>query len=100
VALGFLGHKLYGKLKRHRNFEEAFAAAAFAGCIGAFGSMMLGDWVIPFAYNQTITGFDHSVYTWILLGGMVSLYHIVRARESAETLSKEMLKRNGKCENY
>lgn len=100
VALGFLGYGLYRRLKRYRNFEEAFAAATFAGCIGAFGSMMLGDWVIPFAYNQTITGFDHSVYTWLLLGGMVSLYHIVRARESTEVLSEEMLKRNGKRENH
>jgi hypothetical protein len=37
---------------------------------------MLGDWVLPFAYNQTIVGFDHSVYTWLFLGGMVSLYRI------------------------
>jgi O-antigen ligase len=89
VALGFLGRSLCRKLRHHRNFEEAFAVATFAGCIGAFGSMMLGDWVIPFAYNQTITGFDHSVYTWILLGGMVSLYHIVRVRET-DTVASEV----------
>lgn len=88
VALGFLGYGLHRKLRQRRDFEEAFAVATFAGCIGAFGSMMLGDWVIPFAYNQTITGFDHSVYTWILLGGMVSLYHIVRARETGEAASE------------
>ncbi|MEJ2557924.1 MAG: hypothetical protein P8186_17195 [Anaerolineae bacterium] len=40
--------------------------------------MMLGDWVLPFAYNQTIVGFDHSVYTWLFLGGMVSLYRITQ----------------------
>jgi O-antigen ligase len=87
AALGFMGNSLCRKLRRRRDFEEAFAVATFAGCIGAFGSMMLGDWIIPFAYNQTITGFDHSVYTWILLGGMVSLYHIVRVREKDDIAS-------------
>jgi len=43
---------------------------------------MLGDWVIPFAYNSTISGFDHSSFTWIFLGGMGSLYHIIQRRSS------------------
>ncbi len=39
--------------------------------------MMLGDWVLPFAYNQTIAGFDNAAFTWILLGAMVALFHMV-----------------------
>jgi len=39
--------------------------------------MMLGDWVLPFAYNQTITGFDNAVFTWIFLGGVAGLYYLV-----------------------
>jgi len=45
--------------------------------------MLLGDWVLPFAYNQTITGFDNAAYTWIFLGAMVSLYQIVRRTSRA-----------------
>jgi hypothetical protein len=70
------------ELSGRRDFEEAFANATLAGCVGALVAMMLGDWVLPFAYNQTITGFDNASYTWIFLGGMVSLYHIEKARRT------------------
>ena len=55
-------------------FELAFASAALAGSCGVVVSMVLGDWVLPFAYNQTITGFDNAAFTWIMLGAMVSLH--------------------------
>jgi O-antigen ligase len=57
-----------------RNFQEGFAVATFAGTLGMLVAMMLGDWVLPFAYNQTISGFDNAVFNWIFIGGMVSLY--------------------------
>ncbi|MCS6846139.1 MAG: O-antigen ligase family protein [Anaerolineae bacterium] len=69
-------------LQGRRNFEEAFANAAFAGCLAAMVAMMLGDWVLPFAYNQTISGFDNAVFTWMMLGGGVALYHLVTASRS------------------
>ncbi|MCP4362062.1 MAG: O-antigen ligase family protein [Chloroflexi bacterium] len=72
--------KLRQALSGHRNFEEAFANAAQGACIGAMVAMMLGDWVLPFAYNQGIAGFDNASYTWLFLGAMVSLYHIVKAK--------------------
>jgi len=58
------------------DFKEAYAVAAFSGCVGALVGMMLGDWVLPFAYNQTISGFDNAVLTWIFLGGNIALYRI------------------------
>lgn len=60
-------------LRRENDFARAFAAATLGGGAGALAGMMLGDWVLPFAYNQTITGFDNSLFTWIFLGGIVSL---------------------------
>jgi O-antigen ligase len=72
-----MGNRLRKKLKGQRNFKEAFANATFAGVIAAMVAMMLGDWILPFAYNQTITGFDNAVFSWIFLGSMVSLYHII-----------------------
>jgi O-antigen ligase len=84
AALLRTGNRVWRALAGRRNFEEAFASAALAGCIGALVAMMLGDWVLPFAYNQTITGFDNASYTWVFLGGMVSLYHIKRLGAPAE----------------
>ena len=55
---------------------EAFSVATLAGGIATMVGMMLGDWVLPFAYNQTIAGFDNAAFTWILLGAMVALYHM------------------------
>ena len=77
-----IGTQTRRALAGRRNFEEAFAAACLAGCLAALAAMMLGDWVIPFAYNSTISGFDHSSFTWIFLGGMGSLYHIIQRRSS------------------
>ncbi len=77
------GNRLRRSLAKHKNFEEAFAVGTLAGCLGVLASMMLGDWVLPFAYNQTISGFDNASFTWLFLGCMISLYLIVKARENA-----------------
>jgi hypothetical protein len=43
-------------------------------CLVANGpGMMLGDWMLPFAYNETIAGFDNAVLSWVMFGGMVAL---------------------------
>jgi O-antigen ligase len=65
------------RLANRHDFAEAFATATLAGGAAAFAAMMLGDWVLPFAYNQTITGFDNASLTWILLGAAISLHHII-----------------------
>jgi O-antigen ligase len=72
-----IGNQVRKALRGQRNFKEAFANATYGATIAAMVAMMLGDWVLPFAYNQTITGFDNAVYSWIFLGSMVSLYHII-----------------------
>jgi O-antigen ligase len=77
------GNRLRRVLAKHRNFEEAFAIATLAGCFGVLTAMMLGDWVLPFAYNQTISGFDNACFTWIFLGGLISLYQIIKGRANA-----------------
>jgi O-antigen ligase len=73
--------RLVGK----RDFAEAFANATFAGCISMLVAMMLGDWVLPFAYNQTITGFDNACYTWIFMGGAVALWRITQNQLALQT---------------
>jgi O-antigen ligase len=85
AAFARLGLRLTRILSGQRNFKEAYAAAVTAGCAAAIVAMMLGDWVLPFAYNSTIAGFDHSSYTWILIGGLVALYHIEARTNKAST---------------
>jgi hypothetical protein len=55
-----------------------YAVVAYSGVFGMAVGMMLGDWALPFAYNETIAGFDNAVLTWVLLGGMVALEMIGR----------------------
>src|SRR5439155_7836337 len=80
-----LGRDNCRQLAQQRDFAEAFATATLAGGIAAAVAMMLGDWVLPFAYNQTIAGFDNACLTWILLGAAVSLHHILAAQKLPAT---------------
>lgn len=73
VKLAQVGRRSLHRRKDRSDFEEAYAAATLSGVVGMAVSMMLGDWVLPFAYNETIGGFDNAVLTWVLLGGMVAL---------------------------
>jgi O-antigen ligase len=68
-----VGRRTARRWARAGSFETAYAAAAFSGLIGMLVGMMLGDWVLPFAYNETIAGFDNAVLAWVFLGGMVAL---------------------------
>ena len=77
------------RARRARTFREAFSVAAYAGCFGALASMMLGDWILPFAYNETISGFDHACVTWIFLGCMAALARMDRAPAQPVAASRE-----------
>lgn len=75
VALRLLqvGRKVRRRYMGERNFEEVYVVVTLSGFAGMLVGMMLGDWVLPFAYNETIAGFDNAVLTWVMLGGMVAL---------------------------
>ena len=73
LRLAQVGWQSLRRRKGRGDFEEVFAAATLSGLAGVLIGMMLGDWVLPFAYNETIAGFDNAVLTWVLLGGMVAL---------------------------
>jgi hypothetical protein len=77
IALWFLVTLLVvGWQARRRwrsGFRGGFAQATFAGFVGLLVAMSLGDWFIPFVYNQTIAGFRFTVQSWVFLGYMASL---------------------------
>lgn len=54
-------------------FLHTLAISATSGWIAAQAAMFLGDWVLPFAYNQTISGFKYTVYSWLFLGTLISI---------------------------
>ncbi len=70
------------------DYREAFVNSAFAGFVAALVSMMLGDWVLPFAYNVTIMGFDHAVHTWLSVGLLLGLLQHA-GREGGQNVATE-----------
>lgn len=75
VALFVAGRRTLRKITDQT--DRAQAAAVVGAVPGLAGSLMLGDWLIPFVYNQTIAGFDHAVYSWLMLAmlcGLIAQY--------------------------
>ena len=59
--------------------------AAISGLCGALVAMALGDWVLPFAYNQGIEGYRYTVFSWMFLGMLISIRHLVAPQPAART---------------
>jgi O-antigen ligase len=81
--LTWLGYKLCLRLKGRGNFEEALANAALAGTISCIVAMGFGDWLFPFAYTQTIAGFDYVVYSWLFMGAIPVLDRLTATAPAA-----------------
>jgi len=54
--------------------DRATTAAIVGGIPAVAASLWLGDWLIPFVYNQTLAGFDHAVYSWLMFAMLCGLY--------------------------
>lgn len=70
-------------------FLKTMALIIVSGWIGAQASMFFGDWILPFPYNQTISGYRYTVYSWIFIGTLISLRQIIDRQRMLET-SQEM----------
>lgn len=57
---------------------RATAIIATGGWVASLVSMMLGDWILPFAYNQGIGGYGYTVYSWIFLGLLLSVRRLTK----------------------
>lgn len=87
LALALIAWDLLGRTKGRFDFTQAFSVGAAASLLGVIVAMGLGDWLLPFVYTQTIAGFDYAVYSWVLLGAMVSLHRLVTL-ESADRIRR------------
>ncbi len=70
------------------SFEKAFTIGAFGASIGMMAAMWLGDWVIPFAYNQTISGYNYTGYNWLFIGLALALAYTAKERALSENNAK------------
>ncbi len=77
-ALVWMGYKLCLRLKNRGDFAESMANAAFAGTVSCIIAMIIGDWLFPFTYTQTIAGFDYIVYSWLFMGMIPVLERLTR----------------------
>lgn len=81
VAMGTTARQAWQRVPRG-GFLQALAAGCVGGYVGTLIAMGLGDWFLPFAYNQTIAGYDYTVWGWLFMGMLVGLSHSP-ARERA-----------------
>lgn len=90
VGLSFflwtIGAILWVIHRARTSFKPGFMKAYLLGVFACFGAVLIGsflfaDWLIPFVYNITITGFRQSVYVWILAGSAVGIYYQVREKQ-------------------
>lgn len=72
-VLGWRGYVVYQRVKGRRDFLEALIVALLGGVAGCVVIMGFGDWLLPFAYTQTIMGFSYTVYSWLFMGLILSL---------------------------
>jgi O-antigen ligase len=86
------------RLQIKNSFEHAFTLGAFAGAVAMVPAMWLGDWVIPFAYNQTIFGFNYTAHNWLWPGLALALGYIARERLEAEAQKEAAAKAFDKTE--
>jgi hypothetical protein len=64
--------------------DRAFAACTVGALPAVMFSLWFGDWLIPFVYNQTIRGFNHTVYSWLMLAALAGLIACTRERETED----------------
>ena len=80
VEVGRLGWRLRNRFQG--GFAQGYVHAALGGVAGILAACWLADWFLPFVYNIGIAGFRHSVFSWLFLGGLVSLEAMSRVAAS------------------
>ncbi|MCP4536080.1 MAG: O-antigen ligase family protein [Chloroflexi bacterium] len=78
------GYKIWRKFQHRGDFGESMTAAVVGGTAGCIIAMALGDWLFPFAYTQSITGYDAAMFNWFFMGTVWALSRIMTS-ESTET---------------
>lgn len=91
AALIKVGLRVHRRLRHAGTFEESLVNAALAGLAGSIVIMMFGDWLFPFAYTQTIAGFDYIVPTWLFLGTILVLDRLTAENPETPSASPQLV---------
>lgn len=83
LSLTVLGLKVTSRINRRRDFWEGLSNSALAGTIGCIVMMGFGDWLLPFAYTQTIAGYNYAVYNWIFMGTLLVIDRLTKEKTDA-----------------
>lgn len=74
------------RVQGRRDFLEGLIVALLGGAAGCLVIMGFGDWLLPFAYTQTIMGFSYTVYSWLFLGMILSMDLLTRKMKEQGSL--------------
>lgn len=77
VSIGWLIWQTYRRLPKN-GFVGGLTVSLFACFWVTLVLMMLGDWVIPFTYTQTMRGLSYTVWPWLWAGLAIALMHLWR----------------------
>jgi O-antigen ligase len=88
-CIGLVTWRTFRLTQEVGGFRRGLANSLAASYCCSLVAMMLGDWVTPFPYTQTLAGIDYTIWAWILPGLTGALYFITKdemeARSKAET---------------
>jgi O-antigen ligase len=77
------------KLFRKR-FDDPFLIALKYSLIACYpailAAMMLGDWITPFPYTQSLAGIDYTIWAWMISGISIALYYFTPNVEEGKKL--------------
>jgi len=74
------GYRIWRKFQGQWDFAESMTVAVLGGTVGCIIAMALGDWLFPFAYTQSITGFDAAMFNWFFMGTIWALSSILASK--------------------
>ena len=74
AGIGWYVLRAYQSVPRG-GFYHGLAASLCAAYVISLGAMMLGDWVTPFTYTQTLSGISYTIWHWVLAGTAIALYY-------------------------
>ncbi len=73
-AQGLMIWKLFRK-KFNDPFLNALRYSLVACYPAILVAMMLGDWITPFPYTQSLAGIDYTIWAWMVSGLAIALYY-------------------------
>lgn len=76
LSFGWTAWKMWRYTPDSSEFVKGLKLSLLACWPTTMVIMMLGDWVTPFTYTQGLAGIDYAIWSWMIPGWTLALYHI------------------------